>query len=236
MKSLELHIPHYRVRMSGFIKQCWKIVINFGLQWSLQNIATLKSSLEHALSVTKKGCRKRKNQQKTPNVGAKCFLADSVHKSWISYCTKKFEPSTSSCTSQRNPMFHEISPPISSFEATASAVLRIHGCLRIEEPLGHGIVAFASCQVQRCLASGAAVRSQATGRTLRTKGRKISEKIWAPQKSKFWKLWPLINPPWTSGTLWFWGCFDDIELVEKAMWTRLAVKMLWGNFKKMFHL
>ena len=24
-----------------------------------------------------------------------------------------------------------------------------------------------------------------------TKGRKISEKIWAPQESKFWKLWPL---------------------------------------------
>ena len=63
------------------------------------------------------------------------------------------------------------------------------------------------------------------------RGEKIRRKFWAPQKSKFRKLWPLKNPPWTWGTMWFWGSFDDIELAEKAMWTRLAVKMLDRNFK-----
>ena len=53
-----------------------------------------------------------------------------------------------------------------------------------------------------------------------TKGRKIRRKFWAPQKSKFWKLW--------VRTLWFWGCFDDIELVEKTVaFGFLAVKMSW---------
>ena len=42
------------------------MVINFEMQWSLQNIAKLKSSLEHALSVhcNKNGCRKRKGNKK----------------------------------------------------------------------------------------------------------------------------------------------------------------------------
>jgi len=75
-------------------------------------------------------------------------------------------------------MFHEVSPPISSSEATALQVLfRIHGRLRLEEPLDHGIVAFAGCLVQRCFASGAAARGQAAGRTLRNEGEKFSEKI-----------------------------------------------------------
>ena len=68
--------------------------------------------------------------------------------------TKKLEPSTSSFTfhSQRNPMSHEVFPPKSSsaefghdwlLEAKAAVdakdVLRIHRCLRLEEPLDHGI-------------------------------------------------------------------------------------------------
>ena len=60
-----------------------------------------------------------------------------------------------------------------------------------------------------------------------TKGRKIRRKFRVLQKSKFWNFWPLKNPPWTSGTMWFWGCFDDIELAHQAMWTRLAVQMDW---------
>ena len=67
-------------------------------------------------------------------------------------------------------------PTKSSSEATAIFVLRIHGRLRLEEPLGHGIVAFAGCHVQRCFASGAAARGQATGRTQQNEGEKNSEK------------------------------------------------------------
>ena len=40
--------------------------------------------------------------------------------------------------------------------------------------------------------------------------------------------------PELQGTLWFWGCFDDIKLAEKAMSmrTKLAVKMHCGNWKR----
>ena len=97
------------------------------------------------------------------------------------------------------PRPHEVSPPISSFEATAVIVLRIHGRLRLEKPLDHGIAASASCQVQRCFASGAAApRPSHRQKPKQNEGEKnLWEKFWAPQKSKFWKLWPLKNPPWT---------------------------------------
>ena len=73
--SLELHIPHYRVRMSGFITRCWKFVMNFGLQWSLQNIAKLKSSIEHVLSVhcNKRGAENVKARKNT-KCWCKCFF------------------------------------------------------------------------------------------------------------------------------------------------------------------
>ena len=73
------------------------------------------------------------------------------------------------------PRPHEVSPPISSSEATAVFVLCIHGRLRLEEPLDHGIVAVPGCRAQRCYASGAAARGQATGRT-QTERR--GEKFW----------------------------------------------------------
>jgi len=94
-------------------------------------------------------------------------------------------------------MPHEVS------EATANFVLCIHGRLRLQEPLDHGIVALLSREVQRCLASGAAARGQATGRTQRNEGEKKSEKILVPQKSKFWKLWPLKILSGLKLTLWF---------------------------------
>ena len=117
---------------------------------------------------------------------------------------------------------------ISSSEATAvKVILRIHGRLRLEEPLDHGIAAFGGCHVQRCFASGAAARGQATGRTQRNEGKKNSEKIWAPQKSKFWKFWPLKNPPWTYGTLWFWDVF------RMFLWHRVGWKncCLWCSIE-----
>ena len=75
--------------------------------------------------------------------------------------------------------------PKSSSEATAVFVLCIHGRLRLEEPLDHGIVALLSCEVQRCVASGAAARGQATGRTQPNEGEKKSQKILGtPKKVK----------------------------------------------------
>ena len=184
--SLELHIPRYRVRMSGFIKRCWKCVINFGLQWSLQNIAKLKSSIEHVLSVH---CNKRGAEIVKARKNTKVFwliLSTKIENIWKQYLTKNLNHqhfvhfhTSSSLTSPHNgiPRPHEVSPPISSSEATAPIVLCIHGRLRLQEPLDHGIMAHGSCLVQRCFASGAAARGQATGRTPRNEGEKNSENI-----------------------------------------------------------
>ena len=51
--------------------------------------------------------------------------------------------------------------------------LRIHGRLCLEEPLDHGIAAFAGCDVQRCVASGAAARGKPEAELNGTKGRKF---------------------------------------------------------------
>ena len=124
-------------------------------------------------------------------------------------------------------MLREIFSPISSSEATTVVVLCIHGCLRLEEPLDHGIVAFAGCQVQRCVASGATARGKPRAEPNGTKGRNFGEKFRAPQKSKFWKLWPSkILPNFRNVVVL--RCFDDIELVERTVaFGFLAVKMSW---------
>ena len=114
------------------------------------------------------------------------------------------------------PRPHEVSPPISSPEATAFVVLHILGRLRLEEPLDHGIAAVEGCRVQRCFASGAAARGQATGRTQRNEGEKNSENIWGTSKVEVLEIVATQNPPWTWWTVCFWGSFDDIELVEKG--------------------
>ena len=83
------------------------------------------------------------------------------------------------------PRPHEVSPPISSSEATAvSVLLRIHGRLRLEEPLNHGFAAKLGCLVQRCVASGAAARGQAAGRTQRNEGEKNSGEHFGHLKSQ----------------------------------------------------
>ena len=199
----------------------------FELWWAWHSISRLKS-LRQENSDPK--CRNDIVVFTNNNTKHWCKCLDTLSKkSWKQYPPKSgtiSEPSTSSYTSsQRNPMPHEVS------EATALCVLCIHGRLRLQEPLDHGIAAFEGCPVQRCFASGAAARGQATGRTQPNEGEKNSQKIWAPQKSKFWKLWPLKNPPWTWGMLWFWDVLMTSSWLKKAMWTRLAVKTLWGNFK-----
>ena len=134
---------------------------------------------------------------------------------------KKFEPSTSSFTSsQRIPRPQGVSPPISSSEAMAVFALRIHGRLRLEEPLDHGIVASLGCQVQRCLASGAAARGQGHGQNpTERRGEKFGENLGtskvevlesvATQKSSL----DLRNNVVLRCFEMFSGCFDDVELV-----------------------
>ena len=142
-----------------------------------------------------------------------CKWFDTLSKQmWKLYPTKNWtisEPSTSSFTSQRNPMFHEVSPPISSSEATAISVLCIHGRLRLEEPLGYGIVASVGCQEQRCPASEATARGQATGST-QTKGTKNfgASKV---------KVFEIVATQFFSLNLRNMTCRENIELVEKTV-------------------
>ena len=159
-------------------------------------------------TVTKRGAENVKARKNT-KCWCKCFLADSLHKNWKHLKTisdknlnhQRFSHFhiSSSFTSPRNgiPRPHEVSPPISSSEATALFVLCIHGRVRLQEPLDHGIAAFVGCHVQRCPASGAAARGQATGRTQRNEGEKNSERNLGASKVEVCKLWPLKNPPWT---------------------------------------
>ena len=116
-------------------------------------------------------------------------------KTWKQYPPKKLEPSTF------HPLRHvkitlpqEVFPsPNPSSEATAHVVLRIQGRLGLEEPLHDLLGALPCCQMQRCLTSGSrgpmaqARQAEPNG----TKGEKNPERILAPQKWKFWKLWSL---------------------------------------------
>ena len=166
-----------------------------------------------------------------PQDSSKCF--GTLSKMW-KQCPPKSgtisEPSTSSFTSPHNgiPRPHEVSLP--------NFLLRGHGRKRPPpHPRPPSPRGAAQPWIPRpnsaAWCSGVLPREPQPEAKPGTKGEKLWENFDA-SKVKFWKLWPLKNPPWTSGTLWFWGCFDDIELVEKGMWTRLAVKMLCGNFKK----
>ena len=223
--------------MSGCIQQCWKFVTNFGLQWSLKNITKLKSSIEHILSVhwNKRGAENVKATKKTPNVGANAFwLIFSTKTESNTYPKKNLNHQHLHFTfpSQRNPMPQEVFPPKSSSEATAVFVLHIHGRLGLQEPLHHGIVAFPGCEVQRCPASGAAdPRRKPPGSTQRERrGEKLWEKIWAPQKSKFWKLWHLKILPGLKLTLWIWDVPGDIELVQKNCFLWCSIEAVSAMF------
>ena len=118
--------------------------------------------------------------------------------------------------SQRNPMFQEIS--------LHNILLRGHNfCCSVHprppSPRGAaGPQNRGRWQLRRAAVCCLRSRSprQATGRTQRKEGEKNSENFGHFKSQNFWKFWPLKNPPWTSGMLWFWGCFDDIELVEKT--------------------
>ena len=166
------------------------------MQWSLQNIAKLKSSLEHVLRVH---CKQRGAEnvkaRKNTKCWCKCFwliLSTKIENIWKQYLTKNLNHQHLRSLPHNDPMRHEVSPPISSSEATAGFVLRIHGRLGLEEPLDHGIVAVDGCEVQRCYASGAAARGQATGRT-QTKGREN----FGASKVKVLKIGATQNPLWT---------------------------------------
>ena len=111
-------------------------------------------------------------------------------------------------------------PTKSSSEATAISVLRIHGRLRLEEPLDHGIVAFVGCVVQRCSASGATAQGKPRAEPNGRKGRKSLRKFGRLKSRSFGncghsKILPELQEH--CGFEMFSGCFYDIELVEKTV-------------------
>ena len=85
----------------------------------------------------------------------------------------------------------------SSEEKAIVVLLRIHGCIGLEELLNHGVVAGLGCEVQRCFASGAA----------------------APWPSR------RQNPAERQGPSKF-RCLEAIKLVEKDMSTALAGRIV----------
>ena len=119
-------------------------------------------------------------------------------------------------------------PTKSSSEATAFVVLHIHGRLRLQEPLDHGIVAVGGCHVQRCVASGAAARGQATGRTQQNELRKTLRQFWCLESQSFEncghsKILPELKEhcgfdrfwwhqfDWKNCCLWFFGSQDVMD-------------------------
>ena len=170
------------------------------------------------------------SQTTTPNIGANVLTLfptnceNNIH--------QKVEPSVKhqhlhSLPHNGIPRPHEVSPPISFSEATAMAViLRIHGRLRLEEPLDHGIVALLGCLVQRCVASGAAARGQ------RKEGEKIRRKFRRLKSRSFGNFGHSKILPWLSEHCGFEDVLMTPSRLKKTMWTRLAVKMLCGNLKK----
>ena len=223
----------------------------FELWWAWHSISRLKS-----LSQENSDPKCRNNIVAFTNNNTKhwCKCLDTLSKQIKQYPPKSgtiSEPSTSSFTSsERNPKASWGFPTKSSSEATAISVLFIHGRLRLQEPLDHGITAFVGCQVQRCSASGATARDQATGRTQRNKGEKLRREIWPNEGEKKSEkilgtskveVLEIVATQKSSLDLWNNNCaFEEVLMtsswLKKAMWTRLAVKMLCGNLKKMFHL
>ena len=132
------------------------------------------------------------SQRTTQNNSTKCFGKTLSTKSDV---FKRLEPSTVHPRPHvKIPLPQEGFPPqILRPEATAVVSLRIHRCLGLDEPLDDGNVAVPGCELQRCLASGAAARGPQSPQAEPngTEGEKKSEKILAPQKWKSWKLWPL---------------------------------------------
>ena len=162
--------------------------------------------------------------RKNTKCWCKCFLAHSLHKNWQQYLPKNLNHQHLHASWG----FH----PKSSSEATAVFVLRIHGRIRLEKPLDHGIVAFGCCDVQRCPTSGAAARGQATGRTQRNEGEKIRRKFGHLKSRSFGNCGHSKILPGLNEQCGFEDALMTSSWVKKAMWTRLAVKMLCGNFRK----
>ena len=169
----------YHIRMDTLETQK-----QFGLWWGCHSISRLKSLIQRD---TDPKCRNNIVVFTNNNTKhwCKCFdtLSKKLRKQYPPKSWTISEPSTSSFTSsQRNPKASWGFPTKNLLEAAAIYVLRIHGRLRLEEPLDHEIAAKLGCPVQRCLASGAAARGQATGRTQRNEGEKNSEKILGASK------------------------------------------------------
>ena len=120
------------------------------VQCLLQNTSKLKSLIENVYSV-------RKGVQETSgNIDA----------------TKKQYP-----PKNLNGNMHQKVPPSESLsEAAAPVILRIHGCLGLEEPLDNQIMAFQGCPVQRCLTWKRRPEAKPRAEPNGTKGKKTFRK------------------------------------------------------------
>ena len=159
----------------------------------------------------------RKQQNRDHNEQQKMLVQMSCYTGSLAIRSEKQNP-PNTCTINISQRSHASwgFPTKSSSEATAVFVMCIHGCLRLEKPLDHGIVAVEGCQVQRCSASGAAARGQAAGRTQQNELRKTMRQFWRP-KSKFWKLGPLNLFSGLKLILWFWYVLMTSSWLKKLL-------------------
>ena len=206
------------LNLSHFTLSCWlksgcqgpldsagNVVINFGLQWSLQNTAKLKSSIENDLSVHS-GCRKHRRPE---NTQCWCNFFGPLSQKSEEYPSKILIINMSPLP-HNNPCLRRFPQKFSS-EATAVFVLGIHGRLGLEELLDHSIVAVFGCYKQRCCTSGPGPTNP-QAKTNGTKGENF-QKFWAPRKSNP-KLRPLQN---SFDMSWGHGVFQSILLAMLAV-------------------
>ena len=204
----------------------------FELWWVWHSISRLKS-----LSQENSGPKCRNDIVVFTNNKTKhwCKCLDTLSKQIKQYPPKSgtiSEPSTSSYTSQRNPKASWGFPPQyptprpqPNLSSTSTAAFASRSRSTTESwPLR---AAKSSGVLPREPRPEAKPQAEPNG----TRGRKILRKFWAPQKSKFGKFWPLKILPELKEHCAFEEVLMTSSWLKKAMWTRLAVKMLWGNFK-----
>ena len=174
-------------------------MINFGLQWSLQNTTNC-----HVLSVYEK----HKCDEKHPMLAQMLWLTLSIGSENSIHKKLNHQQSTHFLT--MIPLLQEASPQILAF-----VVLRMHGRLGLEEPLDDPIVAVLGCKVQRCFASGAAAQGQ-------PRRQNRNERKWKNTLRKCWRLKSqsfgnvsTLKIPLDLRNIKVLRCLEAIELFKK---------------------
>ena len=207
----------------------------FGLWWACHSISRLKSLIQRDSDPK---CRNNIVVFTNNNTKHWCKCFDTLSQNlWKEYPPKSWtisEPSTYSLPLTRNPMPQEVFPPNPS-PRPQLLLSRAAFASRSRSTTESWPCSAANC-------SGVLPQQPqpeaSHGRTQPKRRRKLWENL-GTSKVEVLEICgcALKNPPWAKWTIWFWGCFDDIELAEKAMWTRLAVKMLCGgNLKNVLSL